>query len=94
MDGTKRRAILGLLGLALASRSAHALRIEEATESALEAYRERCETQALHAEIVRQLYQEIRAREGEERAREILQALPCPVCGCSLAQAVVETPLP
>jgi hypothetical protein len=94
MNGPRRRAILALLGCALAARSAHALRIEEATEPALEAYRERCETQALHADIVRQLYREIRIREGEERAREILQALPCPVCGCSLAQAVVETPLP
>lgn len=94
MDRNRRRAFLALLGGVVAARSAHAIRIEEATEPVLEAYRERCETQALHAQLVRDLYQQIRAREGEERAREILRDLPCPVCGCSLAQAVVETPLP
>jgi hypothetical protein len=86
--------MFAVLGAALGARPARAIRIEEASEPAMEAYRERCETQALHAQIVRQLYEEMRAREGEQRARDILRELPCPVCGCSLARAVVETPLP
>jgi hypothetical protein len=84
-----RRAALAAAA-ALAAGPATALRIEEEGDAGprAAAILGRCELRDAHEELVAELIAELEGRESREEAIAEVRAMRCPVCGCSLAEAV------
>ncbi len=85
-----RRFFLGTTALAgaaatlgLSPRHALALRAEE-DEVRERLYLAACEARSEHGEVIRGLIAELEAREGREKALEIVRSMNCPYCGCAL----------
>lgn len=79
-----RRGLLTLACVAIAAPAA-ALQTTEAPEEVDALWRARCESADLHAQVLRQVREQLSDPARRARAEEILASMRCPVCGCSLS---------
>ena len=78
---------VGALGALLPVRRAAAFQIEPLSPEATQMMNARCETASVHQRLVRDLLVRFAAL-GEAEAAARVRAMTCPICGCSLADAV------
>lgn len=79
-------ALVAVAALALPGR-ALALRMEE-NDAAERLYLSACESRLTHDQVVRDLIAQLEGQEGHDKAVAIVASMACPLCGCSLANAV------
>lgn len=74
---------------ALVGGKAFALTLREATPAEAEAYRLACQTRNLyHDQLVREVLAILDGQNlPDDRKQEVLRAMTCPLCGCSLTQS-------
>ncbi len=73
----------------LAGGKAFALTLREATPGEAEAYQLACQTRnQYHDQLVREVMAILDGQGvAEEQKQEVLRAMTCPLCGCTLAQS-------
>lgn len=84
-----RRALLAAAGTAavgaLAAQPARALTVEPASPELAAMLAARCEGPGLHVRVLADLLDRLGVDRSDDVAVARVEAMPCPVCGCSLA---------
>ena len=85
----------GLTSIGAGMPAALAFRIEEDAESPrARLLLSACETRSVHEQQIADLVARLEGVQGREKAVEIAGAAMCPLCGCRLSQAAIETGSP
>ena len=72
-----------------------AFRIEEDAESPrARLLLSACETRSAHEQQIAELIARLEGAEGRQKAVEAANAAICPLCGCRLSQAAIESGAP
>lgn len=80
-------SVSGLSGVA------SAFRIEEDSGSArAKLLLDACETRNAHERLIAELVADLEPKQGAEKAKETVQAMDCPLCGCRLGLAPPSEP--
>jgi hypothetical protein len=88
--GTTALAGLGAAAWVAAGGRASAFRVDEENVGRTALYLSGCETQAAHDELAKDILAKLDGHEPPERARAIIQAMKCPICGCPLVAPLRE----
>ncbi|MBI3451992.1 MAG: hypothetical protein HY057_04010 [Rhodospirillales bacterium] len=86
--GSTALGVIGTAAALVAGRPARAFLREGPDPVAESIYLRACETQRTHLQLVADLAAQLEGQETPVRAREIVLAMNCPICGCKLADAV------
>lgn len=86
------RASIGVAAIGAAAPHALAFRIEEDGESPrARILLAACETRSAHAQQLAELIAQLEGVQGREKAVAAANASMCPLCGCRLSQAAIES---
>lgn len=89
------RVSIGVATIAAAAPHALAFRIEEDGQSPrARILLAACETRSAHARQLAELIAQLEGEQGREKAVAAADAAMCPLCGCRLSQAAIETGQP